>query len=369
MAPWATPAWVFWLLSLCSLTRAGLHRLSCFQLISPQAAPGLPKSMSVLRVNDLVLAAYDSGIRRLEPRNGYSPGQQDSQQFWSAGSSKCQGWDSQGDATYQVLVQEVNASAPQAEPYYMQILKTCELDDATGTVQIATRCSLNGEDVLHYRGDQNRWFSVHPAAWRVAERWNRAAEVFGAMNHLTPQQCQSWIQSSASFIAQQTAQPTGHMALVPRTEARLRLLICHVTGFYPRPIKVTWEQGEQDSLWEQLSSGILPNGDHTFQIQVSIELGQEGAGPTEHVCVVRHSSLGNTTLRVTWVQPTGRLHVPQPLGEYLSWASWPGTRNPQAFPHPLLAALSHKLGRKQGDHSSQQVPQHRPRSPPISCWS
>nr|XP_025043897.1 HLA class II histocompatibility antigen, DQ beta 1 chain-like isoform X3 [Pelodiscus sinensis]XP_025043898.1 HLA class II histocompatibility antigen, DQ beta 1 chain-like isoform X3 [Pelodiscus sinensis] len=256
-----------------------------------------------------------------------------------------------------------------AEPYYMQILKTCELDDATGTVQIATRCSLNGEDVLHYRGDQNRWFSVHPAAWRVAERWNQAAEVFGAMNHLTPQQCQSWIQSSASFIAQQTAQPTGHMALVPRTEARPRRLICHVTGFYPRPIKVTWEQGEQDALWEQLSSGILPNGDHTFQIQVSIELGQEGAGPTEHVCVVRHSSLANTTLRVTWVQPTGRLHVPHPLGEYLSWASGPGTRNPQAFPHPLLAALSHKLGRKEGDHSSQQVPRHRPRSPPISCWS
>ncbi|CAM5096216.1 unnamed protein product, partial [Natator depressus] len=79
-------------------------------------------------------------------------------------------------------------------------------------------------------------------------------------------------------------------------------LIRHVTGFYPCSITVTWEQRDQVTLGKQLTSGIQLNGDGTFQIQVSIQQRQEGVGPAEHVFVVRHSSLGDALLRVTWVQ-------------------------------------------------------------------
>ncbi|CAM4646470.1 unnamed protein product [Caretta caretta] len=78
-------------------------------------------------------------------------------------------------------------------------------------------------------------------------------------------------------------------------------------GFSPRDIEVAWEWGGQVAQGEQLTRGIRPNGDPTFQIQESTELGQEGLGPTEHVCVVRHISLGGAPLRVTWdSQPTSR---------------------------------------------------------------
>ncbi|XP_073164680.1 uncharacterized protein [Lepidochelys kempii] len=208
MAPWARLALVScWILSLCSATLAGVHHVSRFQLISPWAAPGLPKRLHVVRMNDLALSAYDSNTRRLAPRSGYTPA---NQEFWSAGHAACMAWDSWVEPKYQALVQEVNTSSPQA------------------------------------------------------------------------------------------AQPTVRVALVPGTQDWLCRLICHVTGFYPRNIEVIWERGGQVVHGEQLTSGILPNGDLTFQIQVSIELGQEGVGPAEHVCVVRHSSLGHDPLRVTW---------------------------------------------------------------------
>uniref|UniRef100_A0A674JIN8 Ig-like domain-containing protein n=1 Tax=Terrapene triunguis TaxID=2587831 RepID=A0A674JIN8_9SAUR len=182
-----------------------------------------------------------------------------------------------------VLVSDL-CSADAWVPFPIPVLKTCELDDATGAAQAITRYSLNGEDMLRYQSDQNRWFSVHPAAWRVAERWNREGETFGVMKLFTPQR---W------------------------TQDRPCRLICHVTGFYPRDIEVTWERGGQVAQGEQLTSGIRPNGDPTFQIQVSIELGQEGVSPTEHVCVVRHITLGGDPLRVTWGEGRSESQVKQ----------------------------------------------------------
>ncbi|XP_067390682.1 HLA class II histocompatibility antigen, DP beta 1 chain-like [Emydura macquarii macquarii] len=301
MVPWTKPVSVsFWLLSLCSVTMAEVHRLSFLQLISPWEAPNLPKHLSVHRMNDLVFSAYDSGTGRMTPRNGYIPADQDSHQFWRARSTRCLAWESWVQAKYQGLVWQMNASYPRAEPYYLQIQKSCELDNATGVVQATTRYSLNGEDVLLYRADQNRWFSVHPDAWRVAERWNRQGDTFAAMGFLTHQECRFWIEKATPFTAQKTAQPAAHVALVPGTQDRPPRLVCHVTGFYPRDIEVTWERGGRGAQGEQVTSGIRPNVDPTFQVRVSIDLGQEGVGPTEHVCVVRHSSLGDASLRVSW---------------------------------------------------------------------
>ncbi|CAM5096084.1 unnamed protein product [Natator depressus] len=52
-----------------------------------------------------------------------------------------------------------------------------------------------------------------------------------------------------------------------------------------------------------MTSRIQPNGDPTFQIRGSIELVLG-----EHMCMVRHISLGGTPLRISWdPQATGVL--------------------------------------------------------------
>ncbi|XP_065269108.1 antigen-presenting glycoprotein CD1d-like [Emys orbicularis] len=80
------------------------------------------------------------------------------------------------------------------------------------------------------------------------------------------------------------------------------LLVCRVTGFYPRPVRVAWLQdGEEVGPGGRLnSSGILPNADLTYQLRSSLAVGP-GAGHS-YACRVQHSSLGGRSLLIPWEQ-------------------------------------------------------------------
>ncbi|CAM2101364.1 unnamed protein product [Caretta caretta] len=85
-----------------------------------------------------------------------------------------------------------------------------------------------------------------------------------------------------------------------RTPAPL-LLVCRVTGFYPRPVRVAWLQdGEEVGPGGRLSSsGILPNADLTYQLRSSLAV-EPGDGHS-YACRVEHSSLGGQSLPIPWV--------------------------------------------------------------------
>uniref|UniRef100_A0A8C0G5U1 Ig-like domain-containing protein n=1 Tax=Chelonoidis abingdonii TaxID=106734 RepID=A0A8C0G5U1_CHEAB len=104
------------------------------------------------------------------------------------------------------------------------------------------------------------------------------------------------------------------------------LLVCRVTGFYPRPVRVAWLQdGEEVVLgWWLNSSEILPNADLTYQLRSSLAV-EPGAGHS-YACRVQHSSLGGQSL----ASESGA--TPEPAGAPLAlWSplrGWAWLRSP-----------------------------------------
>ncbi|NXH33504.1 CD1D protein, partial [Myiagra hebetior] len=78
------------------------------------------------------------------------------------------------------------------------------------------------------------------------------------------------------------------------------LLICHVTGFYPRPISVAWlRDGREVPAGPALNtSTVLPNADLTYQLRSVLAVtARDGHS---YVCRVRHHSLGTRALLIPW---------------------------------------------------------------------
>ncbi|EPQ12385.1 HLA class II histocompatibility antigen, DR beta 5 chain [Myotis brandtii] len=74
--------------------------------------------------------------------------------------------------------------------------------------------------------------------------------------------------SAFSVLAEPTV--TGYPAKTQRLQHH-NLLVCSVNGFYPGPIEVRWLRNGQEEKARVVSTGLIRNGDWTFQTLVMLE--------------------------------------------------------------------------------------------------
>ncbi|XP_045704564.1 T-cell surface glycoprotein CD1a-like [Phyllostomus hastatus] len=87
---------------------------------------------------------------------------------------------------------------------------------------------------------------------------------------------------------QRQVKPEAWLSTGPSPGPDHLLLVCHVSGFYPKPISVMWMRGEQAQQGSQ-QSGILPNADGTWYLQIFLDV--EATETSGLSCRVTHSSL------------------------------------------------------------------------------
>uniref|UniRef100_A0A8C9UR60 Ig-like domain-containing protein n=1 Tax=Spermophilus dauricus TaxID=99837 RepID=A0A8C9UR60_SPEDA len=99
---------------------------------------------------------------------------------------------------------------------------------------------------------------------------------------------------------QQQVKPEAWLSSGPSPGPGHLLLVCHVSGFYPKPVWVMWVRGEQEQQGIQRGD-ILPNADGTWYLQATLDVAAgEAAGLA---CRVKHSSLGGQDLVLHWGAP------------------------------------------------------------------
>lgn len=132
----------------------------------------------------------------------------------------------------------------------------------------------------------------------IAKDWNSQPDFLEDKRAAVDTYCRHNYGVSESFLVQRRVVPT--VTVYPTKTQPLQhhnLLVCAVSGFYPGHIEVRWFRNGEEEEAGVVSTGLIRNGDWTFQTLVMLEtVPQSGE---VYTCQVEHPSV-TSPITVEW---------------------------------------------------------------------
>ncbi|XP_040859226.1 T-cell surface glycoprotein CD1a-like [Ochotona curzoniae] len=185
-------------------------------------------------------------------------------------------------------------------PFEVQVTKGCELQSEETSVGFV-RVAYQGTDLLSL--ENNSWMPSPQGGSRaqIASRLLNLYKLYTAtaqkfISDTCPRFIWGLLEAGKEDLQRQL-KPEAWLSSGPSPGPGHLLLVCRVSGFYPKPVLVTWMRGNQEQPGTERSD-VLPNADGTWYVRVTVEVtAGEAAGLS---CRVQHSSLGDQDIILHW---------------------------------------------------------------------
>ncbi|XP_036128940.1 T-cell surface glycoprotein CD1b-2-like [Molossus molossus] len=189
-------------------------------------------------------------------------------------------------------------------PFVVQGIGGCELHSGKATVSFL-RGALGGLDFLSFKNN-----SCVPAAeggnraQRFCAFFSHEQRIFDIIEKLLFNTCPRFLLSvldAGKKELQKQVKPEAWLSSGPSPSPGRLLLVCHVSGFYPKAVRVMWMKGVQEQPGTH-QGDLLPYADGTWYLRVTLDV---AAGETANLnCRVKHDSLGGQDIVLYWEHST-----------------------------------------------------------------
>uniref|UniRef100_A0A8C9QVI2 Ig-like domain-containing protein n=1 Tax=Spermophilus dauricus TaxID=99837 RepID=A0A8C9QVI2_SPEDA len=172
--------------------------------------------------------------------------------------------------------------------FLQQMKAECHFFNGTEQVWHVTRYIFNQEEILLFDSDVGEFRAVSELGRPIAEYLNSQKDILdnyrAAVDRCRNNYALVILMSQRRVKPKVTVYPTKTLPLQHHN-----LLVCAVSGFYPGHIEVRWFRNGQEEQSGVVSTGLIQNGDWTFQTLVMLEaVPQSGE---VYTCQVEHPSL------------------------------------------------------------------------------
>ncbi|XP_036024261.1 H-2 class II histocompatibility antigen, I-E beta chain-like [Onychomys torridus] len=176
-------------------------------------------------------------------------------------------------------------------PRFLEQFKfECHFYNGTQRVRLLVRFIYNQEEFARFDSDVGKHIAVTELGQPDAKYWNSQKELLESRRAEVDTVCRHNYGVGESFTVQRRVEP---QVTVHPTKTRPldhhNLLVCSVSGFYPGHIEVRWFRNGQEEKTGVVSTGLIRNGDWTFQTLVMLEMVPQSGDV--YTCQVEHPSL------------------------------------------------------------------------------
>ncbi|XP_061052069.1 DLA class II histocompatibility antigen, DR-1 beta chain-like [Eubalaena glacialis] len=184
------------------------------------------------------------------------------------------------------------------QDFLFQFKGYCYFTNGTERVRLVVRHIYNREEYVRFDSDVGEYRAVTELGRPDAKYWNSQKDHLEQRRAELDTVCRHNYGVVESFTVQRRVAPT--VTVYPAKTQPLQhhnLLVCSVNGFYPGHIEVRWFRNGQEEEAGVVSTGLIPNGDWTFQTMVMLEtVPQSGE---VYTCRVEHPSR-TSPITVEW---------------------------------------------------------------------
>ncbi|XP_066123612.1 T-cell surface glycoprotein CD1b-2-like isoform X3 [Saccopteryx bilineata] len=194
-------------------------------------------------------------------------------------------------------------------PFEIQAIGGCEMHSGETTVSF-WRAALGGVNLMNFQND-----SCVPAAeggsrgQRFCAILSEYQGISNIVQKLLSNTCPRFllgVLNAGKAELQRQVKPKAWLSSGPPPLPGHLLLVCHVSGFYPKPVQVMWMKDEQEHPGTH-QGDMLPNADETWYLQVTLDV---VAGEEANLnCRVKHSSLGSQDIVLHWGHLTSAMVI------------------------------------------------------------
>ncbi|XP_043819590.1 H-2 class II histocompatibility antigen, E-S beta chain-like [Dromiciops gliroides] len=189
-----------------------------------------------------------------------------------------------------VLVSQVAAGRQVPEHFTEYSTSECYFVNGTERVRYMDRYFYNREEYVRFDSDIGEYLAVSELGRGIDNYLNSQKEILEDRRDSVHTFCRHNYKVFDPFLVPRHVEP--EVTVYPSKMAPLghhNLLVCSVTGFYPGDIEVRWLLNGQEETAGVVSTGLISNGDWTYQVLVMLEMTPRRGDV--YTCHVEHSSL------------------------------------------------------------------------------
>lgn len=166
----------------------------------------------------------------------------------------------------------------------------CHFYNGTQRVRYLDRYFYNREEFVRFDSEVGEYRAVTELGRPTAEYWNSQKEYLEEKRGKVDTYCRHNYEIFDRFLVPRRVEPK--VTVYPSKTQPLEhhnLLVCSVSDFHPGSIEVRWFRNGEEEKDGLVSTGLIRNGDWTFQLLVMLETVPQGGDV--YTCQVEHPSL------------------------------------------------------------------------------
>ncbi|KAI4885146.1 hypothetical protein NFI96_028891, partial [Prochilodus magdalenae] len=227
---------------------------------------------------------YDSYTRRMIPKTEWMENNE-GEEYWDSETQISQRHQENFRTSMADLVQRFN----QTEGVHtLQWMYGCELRDY-GSRREYFQYGYDGEDFISLDLDTGTWTAANARAVITKHKWEGEAWAAQVKNYLR-NTCESWLWKHVDYY-RFTVERKGFPKVDLFQRNSSSPVVCHATGFFPRPIIISWKKNGEDLHENVELRETLPNQDGTFQKRSILTVSPEELDRNYYTCVIQFSRM------------------------------------------------------------------------------